>query len=125
MSKPLSLQEVEPSVGEALTKLWDRKEPLERGWRDNQSYQHYDSNEQRYQPFNQYQSGNQYYPPEGASGNAEMFNAARLYGSMNTFPTYPGYMMSPPRQNPVTILQRNQNRRYQNYGRQHGPSGDN
>ncbi|VDI58889.1 ATP-dependent RNA helicase YTHDC2 [Mytilus galloprovincialis] len=118
-------QEVEPSVGEALTKLWDRKEPLERGWRDNQSYQHYDSNEQRYQPFNQYQSGNQYYPPEGASGNAEMFNAARLYGSMNTFPTYPGYMMSPPRQNPVTILQRNQNRRYQNYGRQHGPSGDN
>lgn len=45
---------------------------------------------------------------------------------MNTHPAaYSGYMMSPPRQNPVTILQRQQNRRYQNYGRQHGPGGDN
>ena len=120
-------QEIEPSVGEALIKLWDRREPFDRHYRDNQydNTDHYRSYDRPYhQPmYNPYHGGNQYYPPEG---NTEMFNPARLYGSMNTNPsTYSGYMVSPPRHNPVTILQRQQNRRYQNYGRPHGPGGDN
>ena len=110
---------------------------MEKSWRENHQYQYSDQSEQRdhrsgyhdqsYQqpPFHQY-PGNPYYSSDGASSNPEMFNAARFYGSMNSHSSvYPGYMMSPPRQNPVTILQRNQNRRYQSYGRQHGPGGDN
>lgn len=124
-------QEIEPSVGEALLRLWDRKEPFDRSYRDS----HYDNSDsyrsgqydRQYQPsYHQYQGGHQFYPPDGSSGGPDMYNHARLYGSMNTHPAaYSGYMMSPPRQNPVTILQRQQNRRYQNYGRQHGPGGDN
>lgn len=130
-------QEIEPTVGEALTKLWDRKEPLSWNTSYNQSsysetphsssegreYRsgHHEHSSYHHQPYNQFQGG--YYSPEG---NPEMMNPARLYGSMNSHPSlYQGYMMSPPRQNPVTILQRNQNHRYnQGYSRQHGPGGD-
>lgn len=116
-------QEIEPSVGEALTKLWDRKEPLERSY----SYPDSEQRDYRSNPYHQQLPHNQF-PYYQAEGSPDMFNPARLYGSMNSHPSlYPGFVMSPPRQNPVTILQRNQNRRHHNqgYGRQHGPGGDN